>query len=43
MQKLIMTNLFSISGEGKTVYFDKKNLLKDNLNLKIYQITLMKF
>ena len=27
-------NMFSISGEGKTVYFDKKNLLKDQLNFK---------
>jgi len=26
--------LFSISGEGKTVYFDKKNLLKDKLEFK---------
>ncbi len=27
-------NMFSISGEGKTVYFDKKNLLKDQLNFR---------
>ncbi len=27
-------NLFSISGEGKTVYFDKKNLLDDSLQFK---------
>ena len=28
------TLVFSISGEGKTVYFDKDNLLKDSLNYK---------
>jgi len=27
-------NMFSISGEGKTVYFDKKNLLKEQLEFK---------
>ena len=27
-------NVFSISGEGKTVYFDKNNLLKDSLKFK---------
>ena len=27
-------NVFSISGEGKTVYFNKKNLLKNSLKIK---------
>ena len=27
-------NVFSISGEGKTVYFNKNNLLKDSLKFK---------
>ncbi len=28
------TNIFSISGEGKTVYFNKNNLLKDSLKFQ---------